>query len=279
MLALLACAFSSFVAAGKPIPAPAGDFAVREIHYAARLADDEARLTIDLEADATGESSVKILEGDVAVLPAKLPDALKIVREKSSYLLVATRAGHFKFSLEVVAKIQRAEPWNTVWFTGPAATIASVTAQAAGTNTVVELLKGTLLESFQMNGVSGVKGFLGAEQMVALRWQGKITEVTRKALLTVDSVITAQATPTVIKYTSRFHYDIVQGNAAQLTLTLPAAQALTKLEGEQIRDWHATAEGDQQKLTVEFIKPLEKSYDLVIYSEQVVEGGRSEERR
>ena len=94
MLALLACAASSFTAAGKPVPAPSSDFAVREIHYTARLADDEARLTLDFEADAPGAGSVKILEGDIAVLPAKLPDALTIVREKDCYRLVAPHAGH-----------------------------------------------------------------------------------------------------------------------------------------------------------------------------------------
>ena len=191
----------------------------------------------------------------MAILPGKLPDSLKIIREGSRYLLVASRAGEFKFKLDVVARIQRAEPWNQISFTGPAATIASVTAQAAGTNTEVQLLNGTLLESVKTNGVSRVKGFLGADQTVALRWQGKVAEVARKALLTADSAITAQVTPTVIKYTSKFHYEIVQGNAAQLTLALPAAQALTQLEGEQIRDWHAATEGDQQTLTIEFIKP------------------------
>ena len=115
-------------------------------------------------------------------------------------------------------------------------------------------------------------GFLGADQTVALRWQGKVAEVARKALLTVDSTIAAQITPTVIKYTSKFHYEIVQGNAAQLTLTLPAAQALTRLEGEQIRDWHTTTEGDHQMLTIEFIKPVENAYDLTLYSEQAVGG-------
>ena len=70
LLALLACAVSNLFAAGKPVPAPSGDFAVREIHYAARLADDEARFTLEVAAAATGagEASVKILEGDVAVL-------------------------------------------------------------------------------------------------------------------------------------------------------------------------------------------------------------------
>jgi hypothetical protein len=271
--ALLTGLLFHFAAAGKPSPAPSNDFAVREIHYAARLADDEARFTLDIDAEttATGESSVKILEGDVAILPGKLPDQLKIIRNGNRYLLVAARPGHFKFSLEVVVKIQHAEPWNQISFTGPAATIASISAQAAGTNTEVQLLAGTLLETFKTNGVSGVKGFLGAEPTVALRWQGKITEVARKAMLTVDSQITAQATPTVIKYTSKFHYEIVQGNAAQLTLTLPANQTLTKLVAEQIRDWHATADGDRQKLTIEFIKPVENSYDLTIFSEQSVE--------
>ena len=79
--------------------------------------------------------------------------------------------------------------------------------------------------------------------------------------------------PTVIKYTSRFHYDVVQGNAAQLTLTLPAAQALTRLEGDQIRDWHTVVAGDHQLLTIEFIRPVENACDLTLYSEQAVGAG------
>jgi type II secretory pathway pseudopilin PulG len=53
---------------------------------------------------------------------------------------------------------------------------------------------------------------------------------------------------------------------------LPAAQGLTRLEGDQIRDWHTTAEGDHQLLTVEFIKPMENAFDLTLYSEQAVGG-------
>ena len=279
ILALLACLLGTFAAAAKSVPPPpAAALTVREIRYAATLAEEEARLALDVDAEAsgTGESSLILLEGDVAVLPPQLPNGLKIVREQNRYRLIAPRAGHFKFSLTVVAKISHDEPWNRISFTGPAATIASVTAQAGGTNTEVQLLTGTLLETFKTGGVSGVKGFLGADQMVALRWQGKVTEVARKALLTVDSNIAALVTPTVVKYTGKFHYDIVQGNAAQLTLTLPATQALTKLEGEQIRDWHAAADGDRQTLVIEFIKPVENAYDLTIHSEQVVDGAAGE---
>ncbi len=255
------------------LPDSTGELTFREIRYDGKLSDDEARFTVDIDAEAVGkdENSVKLFEGDVAVLAGKLPESLKIVREGNRYLLTAMRPGQFKFKVELVAKIQRAEPWNQVSFSGPAATIASIAAQASGTGMEVQLLSGTLLESQKTNGVSFVKGFLATDQTIALRWQSKVTEVARKALLTVDSAISAQVTPTVVKYTSQFHFDIVQGSAAQLTFALPVTQALTRLAGEQIRDWRTTAEGDRQILTIEFIKPIEKTYDLTLYSEQAVE--------
>jgi prepilin-type processing-associated H-X9-DG protein len=270
---LLASLFSCCLAGAGPIPAPANTFAVRAIHYNGKLADDEARFTLDIAAEASGmgESSAKLLEGDVAILPGKLPDQLKIIREGNRYLLVASHPGQFKFKLEVVAKIQHAEPWNQISFTGPVATIASVTAQAAGADTEVQLLNGTLLAAVKTNGVSRLTGFLGADQTVALRWQSKVTKIAHKTLLTADSAIAAQITPTVIKYTSKFHYEIVQGNAALLTLVLPASQSLTRLEGGQIRDWHTTVAGDRQTLTIEFIKPVENTCDLTLYSEQAVD--------
>jgi type II secretory pathway pseudopilin PulG len=256
-------------------PATSAALDIREIRYDGKLSDDEAHFILNIDAESTGASSVPLLEGDVAVLPAKLPDLLKIVREGNRYILIAAHSGHFKFQLDVVAKIQRTEPWNQISFAGPVATIASVTAQAAGADTEIQLLNGTLLESIKTNGVSRATGFLGADRTVALRWQAKVAEVAHKALLIVDSVITAQITPTVIKYTSKFHYDVVQGNAAELTLTLPIAQSLTHLDGEQIRDWHLITEADHQTLTIEFIKPLENSYDLTLYSEQTVESVNS----
>ena len=60
-----------------------------------------------------------------------------------------------------------------------------------------------------------------------------------------------------------------------VTLTLPIAQSLTHLDGEQIRDWHLITEADHQTLTIEFIKPLENYYDLRLYSEQTVESVNS----
>jgi len=275
LLALLLGALPCLQAFANPTAqaTPPARLTVREVRFVAKLADDEARFSVQVDAEATGigASSITLFTGDVAVLPGKLESQLKIVRDGDRYQLIAPRAGQYKTTLEVIAKIRRADPWNQISFTGPAATIASVSAQASGTNTEVQLLAGTLLGNFQTNGISGLTGFLGADSMVALRWQSKVAAVARKALLTADSTVAAQATPTVVRYTTKLHYTVVQGATKQLTIALPAAQALTRLDGNQIRDWHLTPEGDHQTLAVEFIKPVETSYDLTLYSEQPVD--------
>lgn len=259
------------VSATEIAPAADPSLTIREIHYEGRLSDEQAYFTLDLDAEATGPSSTPLLDGDVAVLPAKVPEALRIIREANHYVLVAERAGHFKCQFAMVVKIQHADNWNQISFTGPAATIASVAAEAADADMEVQLLSGTLLATVKTNGMARTTGFLGADQTVAMRWQARVSEVVHQALLTVDSTISTQIAPTVIKYTSKFHYEVVQGDATELMLTLPAVQTLTHLDGEQIRDWHLTTDGGVQTLTVEFIKPIENSYDLTLDSEQAIE--------
>ena len=243
---------------------------VREIHYTGRLADDEARFTLDVDAEATGSgaSSLPFLAGDVALLPGKLPGALSLSRVADGYRLTATQPGRYQFKVEIAARIQREEPWNRVTFTGPAAPIAAVIAQAAGDGMEIQMLTGTLLAAKPTNGLAQVSGFLGADQTLALRWQGKVAAVAHKAMLTVDSDIAAQLSPAVVKYTSRFRYQTIQGAATQLTLALPLQQTITRLEGAQIRDWHTVTEGSQLQLIIEFIKPVDTGYELKLYSEQ-----------
>ena len=256
-----------------PPPAPLAEIVFRELRYDAKVSEDEARFTVDISAESTGkgEAVVTLFEGELALLPPKLPEGLRVEREGNVYRLFITRAGKHQFKLDVVAKITRAEPWNHVTFKGPLAAIASVNAQASGADVDLQLLTGTVVESVQTNNLARVRGFLGAESQLALRWQSRAAEVTRKAVVAAESTITAQITPTVIKFSSQFRYDVIQGKLPKLTIALPATHALTRLVGEQIRDWSVATDGDKQILTVEFIKAIEKTYQLTVLSEQTVE--------
>src|SRR4051812_38845009 len=162
----------SAVAIGAP--ATLTNVIFKEIRYAGKVTDTEARfaVTLDVESLATNEISGPLFEGDVAVIAPEIPDGVRIVTAGKQYKLVVTRPGSFHLACELVAKITKSEPWNEIDFTGPPAAIARVSAQA-----------GTGIE---MKFLSGVDGFLGADRNVHLRWQSKTAEVARKSLVTVE---------------------------------------------------------------------------------------------
>ena len=257
-----------------PVPTPPAEVAVRAVKYDAQLGDVDAKFAVELDLDVRGKGGVTLplFDGELAVLTTKLPDGMQLSRTGNVYAVTITKEGRQTLKLDLLAKITRAEPWNSVTFLGPTAVIGSIGAQASGTGVELQLLKGTLLESSMTDGVTRIRGFLGAERTVALRWQSKAEEIKRKALLTCDTRTTVQVTPTVLKYVTTLNYEIVQGSVTRLTATLPATQALTKLQGAGIRDWAVKMEDKRQTLTVEFIKPVEKNYTLTVFSEQTVDG-------
>jgi hypothetical protein len=249
-----------------------------QIRYDGKVTDTEARFMVafDVESMTTNEISAPLFDGEVALLEPQLPAGLRIVSAARQSRLYCTGPGVYPITLEVVAKITRAEPWNQISFIGPPAAIASVAVTASAPGVEMQLLSGTQLEP-ERKAISRVSGFLGTDRTVALRWQSKAAEITRRALVTVETIASAQITPTVIKFNTQFRYEILQAPMPRLVLGLPANQTLTKVQGEQIRDWRISAgpasglSPSGQILTVEFIKPVEKSSSLTLFTEQTIE--------
>src|SRR6185503_13286829 len=101
---------------------------------------------LDIESLTREPASVVLFDGNVAVRAPKLPAGVTIAREGNQYRLTTTRAGRQQITLELIAKVTRAEPWDLLTFCGPTAAIASVTAQAAGAGVELQLQSGTVLE-------------------------------------------------------------------------------------------------------------------------------------
>src|SRR5208282_1337792 len=99
-------------------------------------------------------------QGDVAVMAKSLPAHARILRAGDQCDLCVGAPGLYRLTMEILAKITRAEPWNQIDFQGPSAAIASIHAQAAGPGVEMQLLSGTALESDKA--ASRVEGFLSA---------------------------------------------------------------------------------------------------------------------
>lgn len=263
----------------KAGPEPTVDTATnllfREVRYDGTVTDDEARFHVNLtvESRSTNEIAGVLFEGDVAILNAQIPDKLRLIAEPKGAVMVACASGIYQVALDVVVKIQRAEPWNQITLMGPPSAIAAVNARTVGTDVEIQLLSGTLVDMQKADRASEVHGLIGTDRTLSLRWQNKAAEVQRKSFVTIDTVAGIQATPTVVRFNTEFKYDILQAGIARLSIALPTNHSLIRLQGEQIRDWRVTPENDGSLLTVEFIKPLEKTYQLTLVSEQTVETG------
>ena len=231
----------------------------KEIRYAGKVTDTEARFAVSLDVQSltTNEISGVLFEGDVAVIASEIPNGLRMVTPVSGlkqYGLIVTRPGSYRLNFEVIARITKSEPWNEIDFTGPPAAIAHVSARAAA--------------GIEMNFLSGVDGFLGTDRNVHLRWHSKTAEVARKSLLTVDTTVSALVTPTVVKYTTQLRYEILQAGVSKLTIAVPAGHTITRVQGEHIRDWQVS---DNQVLNIELTRSAERSYTLVLNTEQAIE--------
>jgi hypothetical protein len=250
-------------------PSPAGwtNLLFREVRYNGTISPAGARFSviIDAESRQTNELSAVLFEGDLALLNPKLPSGWRIVNQGRKFILLATEPGSHQLELELTAKIHRAEPWNQIVFTGPPAAIASVSVRATVPDTEVQLQSGTALETHDKALAHGV---LGADRQLSLRWQSKTSEVTREALVTVNSTVAAHLAPSVIRYTSKFDCTVLQARLSRLRFTLPPDHTLTRLEGEGVRDWQLTP-GPEPMLAVEFIRPIETGTTLTLVTEQI----------
>ncbi len=261
------------LAAGQGPGAPVHtNLMFREIHYEGAVSDSEARFAVNLtvESLATNEISAPLFEGDVALVSPELPEALRIINQGRQTRLYCTQPGSYPVKLQLLAKITKSEPWNQVGFTGPAAPIATVSAKADASGVEMQLLSGTQLDP-EKKANSRVRGFLGSDRVLSLRWQSQAAEVTRKSLVTVETTAVAQITPTVVKFSTDLRYEVLQAAIPRLTIALPASHALTRIQGEQIRDWQVKPDGENQVLTVEFIRPVEKACAITVFSEMAIE--------
>ena len=262
------------LAAGPPPAAPAStNLLFREIRYEGKVSDTEARFAVafDVESMTTNEISAPLFEGDVALVSPELPDALRIVSRGRQTRLFCTAPGSLPGEAGPHRQDHQGRAVEPDQLHRPAGghRVGHRQRERAGRRDATA--ERHAARAGEEGHARRSSGFLGADRTLSMRWQSKAAEVTRKSLVTVDTVASAQITPTVIKFNTALRYEILQAAVPRLTVALPASHALTRIQGEQIRDWQVKPEGERQVLTIEFIKPVEKACAVTLFSEQTVE--------
>ncbi|HOY58764.1 MAG TPA: magnesium transporter [Verrucomicrobiota bacterium] len=246
---------------------------VHSIAYTGEVAAASARFLVSIHATSptTNHVMTPLFEGELALLNPQLPDGWQIVKLGRQFTLHTDAPGSNRIDLTLVARVTREEPWNVVRFTGPPAAAATLSVRSADPHVDLQLVSGVPLEGSDTTQPE-VRGVVGADRQVAMRWQTKAAEAAREALVTVDTRCAVDATPAAIRLSTTFACEVLQGRCSQMRIALPPGQALTKLSGDLIKDWQAKAEAGISIITVDFIRPLEGVTAFDVVSEQPLPG-------
>jgi len=246
---------------------------VHSIAYTGEVAAASARFQVSIHATSptTNHVMAPLFEGELALLDAQLPDGWQIARQGHQFTLHTDTPGSNRIDLTLVARVTREEPWNVVRFTGPPAAAATLSVRSADPHVDLQLVSGVLLEGSDTT-QSDVRGVVGADRQVAIRWQAKAAETAREALVTVDTRCSVDATPAAIRLSTSFACEVLQGRCSRIRIALPPGQTLTKLSGDLIKDWQAASEAGLSIITIDFVRPLEGVTAFDVVSEQPLPG-------
>lgn len=246
----------------------------REVHYEGLVTGTEARFQVTLRAEAPGPGagSGLLFDGDLAILNPELPETWRMSRQGSTTYLVANTPGEATLRFQLVARIQRQDAWNQVAFKGPSSPITTLSVSADPPDTDIQVLHGTPSTPRTSGSVAAA---LGSQPDVGLRWQSRTAEVVRQSHVTADNQTRVKLTPAGLQQVTTLHYEVLQGTLASARILLSPNHSLTRLDGDQVRDWRISQEGNQSILTVDFIQPVDKAVDLTLTTDQSSEAART----
>lgn len=263
--------------------AEATNLTVRSVRYTGRVRTGEARFQVEIhvEAPSAHTQAAPLFEGEVAVISGELPPLWRWFAQGGKLWLHPGTAGTNTLKLELVTRVTRAEPWESVAFTGPPAGVSTLDVRPEAADAEIQLLAGSPTEvgpAATKVGTNGLHAVLAGDARVSFRWQSRAAEVTRDAVITVDTTVQTRLLPSVVRTTTTLEYDVVQGEVARLMLALPAGLTVTRLTGTGVRDWKwgnesgLPAANVPTEVAVEFVRPLQGRSTLILETEQTVPG-------
>lgn len=248
---------------------------IHAVRYQGEVRSGEARFQVEIEAEAFSAHAapVRLFDGDLALIASDIPEDWRCVVERGQIRLHAGSPGLHTLRFELVARVTRTEPWDSIRFTGPDAAVATLDIHSPDADAMIQLVSGSPFEvppSGETPGGRHLRGVVAGDSQVAVRWQSRAAEVARDAVMTVETAVQTVASPSVIRTTSTMAYEVVQGRVSTFTLQLPAGLALTRLTGEGVRDWALSDANSNSIVTVEMVRPVKGSASLVLVTEQSV---------
>jgi len=253
--------------AGEVVEPPT-EFVITSSEYSGTLADDGAKLTLDLKLEVLREKGwkrIQVLPSTVAVTQAKLPKEVFLNSTGQSYELLTQKAGAMEVLLEFSVAVEKEAGVNRVNFprVAPAASILDLKIERE--NVDVKVNGAQLLVAKSAKGETRVTAALPSGVPVSISWERALPKVeapppklyaeTRTLVAVAEGVLLCQ---------EAVNFNILHTGVRELKLAVPADTSVLTVTGQNVQDWRV----DKAELSVVLRKEVVGSQSVSIAYER-----------
>lgn len=261
--------------APKPAATNPAMVIVHKARYIGNLTAESAQFDAEYEIEmlgSTGEGRVLLVAGPVALSRSRTSsDSIRTVREGNAVSALVRGKGRYKVNASfMVAVPPTQDVWKTLSFSVGPVIVGELNIAADGEDSKIELVSGTAEQTGHGAGKTSLSGFIGAADVISLRWQARVKEKKIEAVVLCDVHQLVEISPNVIKSASRLNYEVPQGETKSLEALIPESLSVMRVSGQDVRDWAITRTNGMQVCRVELLKPVAGRYTLDILAEQPI---------
>ncbi|MAE61261.1 MAG: hypothetical protein CMJ49_07875 [Planctomycetaceae bacterium] len=191
-----------------------------------------------------------------------------------AYHMRLQKSGRFDVHATFAARAKRLDDatWREATFTVPHARVRRIEVVCDRTDLEVQFPNAMRVERRITNDQLILTALLGGEHPFIVRWKPQVQKLDAKLVLASDANVIATIQPGVMRLDTAMSYDISQGQASQIRLSVPTDLNITQVRGEHIRSWALgqSLGGGTRVLTIDLNRPQTHRYALHVLAERAL---------
>ena len=241
-------------------------FVLSRAVFKLRVEDQTVLGTVDIEGSLLEKGPVKIpLTSGLTVLDAKQP--LPLLQEGQSHAAVLNGPGPFAVSLGVASALT-IEPGRASFnLPVPLTSAATLTLELAGNNANVRVEPGLITSTSGMNGHTTIEAALEPGKPARIWWTTReiaAPVAKREVRFTSDIKTVVSVGDSQLRLTALCDLSVVQGEAGEFKLALPAGFEVVEASGSTLESIHISADA----LTMRVHDPARRTHQFLIAIER-----------
>lgn len=257
--------------APPPIPA-----AVTGAEYEGTVAGTVATFTAryDVQVLADGWTELPLDFGNLALARVDVagPPGALLTAGQGGHRFLAPAPGTYRLTVQFATKVEEKPGIRAMTLTVPPAPRARFDLRLPGIDLGVDL-EPNLAATIEPVGdtETRVLAFLGPAAKIGVTWRPR-TKVGagRKPLVFAQTATSVRVDEGAVQVRCKLAYSVLQAPVSEFQLRVPADYQVLSLEGANLRDWDAKADGTARLVTVRLHSPVEDRWEVTLLLERLV---------